>query len=276
MQLIDENNPIHPNIMSVDAGEVFVGGRYHSLVPILKEVYENNNVSSNNFQQRAHWQKTNSFAFYFRTTITRWQLSRRARFEGDKGLLCQGRLSGRLDSPDLQTDGVLCHRDLRLQQPRQVRHGLLWSVVRSELTPGSVQSSGRQFSPLLWRMWIRYTRGQVYEQRSLRRILRSFQVSIVVGVFVALWSSKLRSVREHQQLHSLLSGAIWHSKQLTCHCAKTNKLPSFAFGKFPSLFSSGLVFAWGRMPRPYSAQLVTYSIIIALFKCKCNCQDLDQ
>ena len=31
----------HPNIMTVDAGEVFVGGRYHSLVPIIKEIYEN-------------------------------------------------------------------------------------------------------------------------------------------------------------------------------------------------------------------------------------------
>ncbi len=26
--------------MTVDAGDVFVGGRYHSLVPILKEVYD--------------------------------------------------------------------------------------------------------------------------------------------------------------------------------------------------------------------------------------------
>lgn len=44
MRLIDENSQFHPNIMSVDAGEVFVGGRYHSLVPILKEVYNNNHV----------------------------------------------------------------------------------------------------------------------------------------------------------------------------------------------------------------------------------------
>lgn len=29
-----------PNIMVVDAGDVFVGGRYHSLVPILREEYE--------------------------------------------------------------------------------------------------------------------------------------------------------------------------------------------------------------------------------------------
>ena len=39
MRLIDEGKPSSPNIMSVDAGEVFVGGRYHSLVPILKEEY---------------------------------------------------------------------------------------------------------------------------------------------------------------------------------------------------------------------------------------------
>lgn len=45
MRLIDENNMMHPNVMSVDAGEVFVGGRYHSLVPILKEVYDNNQVN---------------------------------------------------------------------------------------------------------------------------------------------------------------------------------------------------------------------------------------
>jgi len=31
-----------PSVMVVDAGDVFVGGRYHSLVPILREVYENN------------------------------------------------------------------------------------------------------------------------------------------------------------------------------------------------------------------------------------------
>ena len=27
-----------PSVMVVDAGDVFVGGRYHSLVPILREV----------------------------------------------------------------------------------------------------------------------------------------------------------------------------------------------------------------------------------------------
>ena len=42
MKLIDEGLSTNPNIMTVDAGEVFVGGRYHSLVPILKEVYDNN------------------------------------------------------------------------------------------------------------------------------------------------------------------------------------------------------------------------------------------
>ena len=30
-----------PSVMVVDAGDVFVGGRYHSLVPVLREVYEN-------------------------------------------------------------------------------------------------------------------------------------------------------------------------------------------------------------------------------------------
>ena len=30
------------------------------------------------------------------------------------------------------------------------------------------------------------------------------------------------------------------------------------------------IFAYGRMPRPYSVQLVNYSIIIALFLCKYN------
>ena len=29
-------------MMVVDAGDVFVGGRYHSLVPVLREVYDNN------------------------------------------------------------------------------------------------------------------------------------------------------------------------------------------------------------------------------------------
>ena len=40
MKLIDEGLMTNPNIMSVDAGEVFVGGRYHSLVPIVREVYD--------------------------------------------------------------------------------------------------------------------------------------------------------------------------------------------------------------------------------------------
>lgn len=31
-----------PSVMVVDAGDVFVGGRYHSLVPVLREVYDNN------------------------------------------------------------------------------------------------------------------------------------------------------------------------------------------------------------------------------------------
>ena len=42
MKLIDEGSNTSPNVMSVDAGDVFVGGRYHSLVPITREVYENN------------------------------------------------------------------------------------------------------------------------------------------------------------------------------------------------------------------------------------------
>jgi len=40
LRLVDD--PTHranPNVMAVDAGDVFVGGRYHSLVPILREVY---------------------------------------------------------------------------------------------------------------------------------------------------------------------------------------------------------------------------------------------
>ena len=41
MRVIDENSLQHPNIMTVDAGEVFVGGRYHSLVPIIREIYDN-------------------------------------------------------------------------------------------------------------------------------------------------------------------------------------------------------------------------------------------
>ena len=33
-----------PNVIVVDAGDVFVGGRYHSLVPILREFYSDNTV----------------------------------------------------------------------------------------------------------------------------------------------------------------------------------------------------------------------------------------
>lgn len=29
------------HLTTVDAGEVFVGGRYHSLIPIMQEIYEN-------------------------------------------------------------------------------------------------------------------------------------------------------------------------------------------------------------------------------------------
>ena len=36
MKVIDFNRRNSSNIMSVDSGEVFVGGRYHSLVPILR------------------------------------------------------------------------------------------------------------------------------------------------------------------------------------------------------------------------------------------------
>ena len=39
MDLADEKAP---SVMVVDAGDVFVGGRYHSLVPVLREYYENN------------------------------------------------------------------------------------------------------------------------------------------------------------------------------------------------------------------------------------------
>ena len=52
MRLIDEGKPSSPNIMSVDAGEVFVGGRYHSLVPILKEEYSaSGQVKYENYSQ---------------------------------------------------------------------------------------------------------------------------------------------------------------------------------------------------------------------------------
>ena len=38
MTLLDEEKA---DLTTLDAGEVFVGGRYHSLVPIMQEVYEN-------------------------------------------------------------------------------------------------------------------------------------------------------------------------------------------------------------------------------------------
>ncbi len=43
---------LNPNIMTVDAGDVFVGGRYHSLVPILKEVYANRSPSPSSSSAR--------------------------------------------------------------------------------------------------------------------------------------------------------------------------------------------------------------------------------
>lgn len=36
MSLLDQEKA---DLTSLDAGEVFVGGRYHSLVPIMQEVY---------------------------------------------------------------------------------------------------------------------------------------------------------------------------------------------------------------------------------------------
>ena len=42
MKLIDTGSLNNPNIMTGDAGEMFEAGRYHSLVPIIREVYENN------------------------------------------------------------------------------------------------------------------------------------------------------------------------------------------------------------------------------------------
>ena len=36
MHEMDSNRPDAPSVMVVDAGDVFVGGRYHSLVPILR------------------------------------------------------------------------------------------------------------------------------------------------------------------------------------------------------------------------------------------------
>jgi len=40
MHEMDSSMPGAPTVMVVDAGDVFVGGRYHSLVPILREEYE--------------------------------------------------------------------------------------------------------------------------------------------------------------------------------------------------------------------------------------------
>ena len=39
MRDMAREDPTTPNVIVVDAGDVFVGGRYHSLVPILREVY---------------------------------------------------------------------------------------------------------------------------------------------------------------------------------------------------------------------------------------------
>ena len=39
MALLDKEKA---HMTSLDAGDVFVGGRYHSLVPIMQEIYENN------------------------------------------------------------------------------------------------------------------------------------------------------------------------------------------------------------------------------------------
>ena len=36
MHEMDSSTPGAPTVMVVDAGDVFVGGRYHSLVPILR------------------------------------------------------------------------------------------------------------------------------------------------------------------------------------------------------------------------------------------------
>merc|ERR1711923_585618 len=40
MKEMDLNDDRAPSVMVVDSGDVFIGGRYHSLVPILREVYE--------------------------------------------------------------------------------------------------------------------------------------------------------------------------------------------------------------------------------------------
>jgi len=40
MKEMDLNDEKAPSVMVVDSGDVFIGGRYHSLVPILREVYE--------------------------------------------------------------------------------------------------------------------------------------------------------------------------------------------------------------------------------------------
>jgi len=39
MTMLDRENA---QITTLDAGEVFIAGRYHSLVPIMQEIYENN------------------------------------------------------------------------------------------------------------------------------------------------------------------------------------------------------------------------------------------
>ena len=49
MKVIDENCKYRPNIMSLDAGEVFIGGRYHRLVYckvffIVQAIYNLNNL----------------------------------------------------------------------------------------------------------------------------------------------------------------------------------------------------------------------------------------
>ena len=41
MQYLDTSES---DVTTLDPGNVFVGGRYHSLIPIMQEVYENNQM----------------------------------------------------------------------------------------------------------------------------------------------------------------------------------------------------------------------------------------
>lgn len=46
MMLLDINSA---DILSLDAGEVFVGGRYNSLIPIMQQLFESNLTLSSKY-----------------------------------------------------------------------------------------------------------------------------------------------------------------------------------------------------------------------------------